>query len=245
MFFQQTDPYDVIWRPLFEKLSQTILLPTHPSVRHLKKDGHFTYIKRLVIKNRERTVVEDDELLDDVVIAEYWDRDMDEVTGHVKHLHQDAVQLRIEKAVLDFCLKKGSQPYGVVLDALSYLSHGHSLESGYFKAEAAKKRFQGKSVEDIKEHVINISSLIEEAFLRAVSEYGINNLDAKTMFSSICRRYSRYAEDGQRREWGSRSKEMPVRNTYDVLWSPWFKGLDEKFKKAREYFEGEKDKLLI
>jgi hypothetical protein len=228
--------YEVLWSPWFKKLNAEFISVISPLQK--KGDEHLL----LKIKYDKIGAIEDDFLLEAVVKAEERDRHMNEITGHIKHPKHYAVQLRIENNVFDFCLKSGFQPYGALIDALSYILNGNNLENGYFNSEAASKRFDGKKPEQIKEHVIEIAKAVEQAYLRAVDEYALKGDSGKEILGGILGSYSRFCTYGDRGAWGKRSKEMlaDAKHPYDVLWEPWFNKLNAKFQEARRFFERER-----
>lgn len=191
-----------------------------------------------------------DDLLAEVVEAEAKDKGMNRAERYQKHPHMDAVQLRIERAVLDFCLQEGFQPYGTVMDAIAYLVDGYESRSPYFETEPARKRFNGKPTEDIRAHVTRLSSVVEAAFLGAVSDAkgAIGNPGGKKILNDIFGRYRRFCEYDQRGRCGERNQALAAmalsveRNPYNLLWEPWFNKLLSRFRHYREEYGGEKHK---
>jgi hypothetical protein len=241
--FKEKRKYEVLWVPSFRRLKEKY----EKARQSLPQDF-------LLIRAEKNTGAESDELIDNVKTAEDKERNMNEVTNFLKHPCFDAAQLKIEKEIFSYCIKNEFQPYGTVMDALLYLTHRKSFDEKcyHYESENASKRFSKSGVvcliSGIRKNVADLASSIEDAFLSAIGEYNrksgkadkMGNLIAGSILSGIYSRYAQYSRFNEFRRWASTAGKK-ARDPYDIIWEPWFKGLNKQFWQARKYFELEKD----
>ena len=185
-----------------------------------------------------------DELVDEVIVVESRYNKADAAMGRTKHPYLDTIQCVLEEEVLQFCVEEGMQPYLVVINALNYLVDGHKFEEKY--PNYALSKFKGRDTNQITELSTKLGQRLEDSFLKMVSEYElfgncpIKGPEARTVIGQIVHRYSSDAVFGDR---GVRTHNQEEhdnsKHPLEVRWRPWFKGLDEKYQKALDYFNGE------
>ncbi len=192
-----------------------------------------------------------DTLLKEVVEADAKDTAWEQGTGYKKNPHLDPVQLTVEKAVLNFSIDQGFQPYGTVMDALLYLASERVPKSPFYRTEEGKKRMRWMSLETIRKYIDHLADVIEAAANAEASQRALSSEVKNFTLTDIFGRYHNYCQFGQRGKFGPRSRELvdgalsPERHPYNIAWEPWFNGLARTLNGAKEYFgEDHKNSLI-
>lgn len=175
-----------------------------------------------------RVIVEDDELLEEVVVAE---------RGFPKVPYQDEVQLRLEKVMSKTNERERRfHPFGFFMDALSFIEDGRTFQNPYFTSQYAITENGFEDPDKTKLKILSVSTELQDTLLDTTTFYNIKSKNVQKILKSIGDRYNRFCLYEEFRPQFEPTEEqlrdaVLIRHPYKISWRPWFKNLRQEYEK--------------